>query len=93
MTNTRRIRFDGADSDFMYFSTPSWSRFDVRIRHELHVDKRDGRIGCSCEDAAYRKRFGNLVPTGNENPCKHATKLAQTCQRIISEGLTQAIAA
>jgi hypothetical protein len=67
---TRRIRVTGKDSDFLHLATPSWTRMDGP-EHDLWVSLKDGTIGCSCEDASYRKKQGALMPTGKETPCKH----------------------
>lgn len=72
---TRRIRIDGNDSDYMYFSTKSWSRPGSDIRHELTIDKRTGQIKCTCENATYRpeRRTADLLDptTGQVTACKH----------------------
>ena len=88
---TRRIRQTGADSDFLYFATPSWTRPRTKIEHDLAICKRTGRASCTCEDAMYRRKSGNLLPTGKENPCKHVAKLLDVCRRAIQRaGVTAA---
>ena len=68
------IRLDGADSEFVYFSTYSWSRPWSDIRHEIIVDRRKWTIQCSCESATYRRQLGELLGKGPDqqtNACKH----------------------
>lgn len=68
LTLARAFRFHGGDTDFWYFSTPSFTR--AGVRHDLWIDKRTGEIGCYCEDSICRHKRGHVldrVPTG----CKH----------------------
>lgn len=83
---TRAIFQTGSDSDFLYFLTPSWSRPNTKVEHDLAICKRTGHVSCTCEDALYRRKSGNLMPTGKENPCKHATKLLDVCRHAIEAG-------
>lgn len=74
------IRMDGADPDFVYFSTYSWSRPWADIRHDIVVDRRDWTISCSCEDSTYRGRVGELLgkgPNDQPNACKHQRELVR----------------
>jgi hypothetical protein len=66
----------GSDSDFMYFVSPSQTRWDVN--HELRIDKRTGQIICGCEDALYRVIRPDLLKMLAGEPqkaCKHAELL------------------
>ena len=73
MTSRTPIRFIGSDSDSLQFETQSWTRKDVI--HEVHVCKRTGLVTCSCEDAGYRHKAGNIMRVGYGHVCKHASKL------------------
>lgn len=92
LTWTRRIQFDGADPDFMYFSTPSWTR-GSRIIHHLTVCKRSGVASCTCENAYFQKRKGDVLDPESDGPCKHVRRLLQTFARIITERIETAVAA
>jgi len=67
------IRFDGSDSDFFHFSTPSWT--NKGVRYDLHVCKRTGIITCDCKDSKCRHKSPSLVeflqPEHQERACKH----------------------
>lgn len=91
----RRIRFDGACSDWIYFSTPSWTR-GSRIRHDIRVCKRTGTITCTCESLTYRGRYlkhGNILELDTGNGCKHVRAVMETFQRILKENIECAISA
>lgn len=90
---TRRIRLVGSDSDFLHFATPSWTRPKATIEHNLAICKRTGHASCTCEDALYRRKSGNLIPTDKEQPCKHVVKLLDVCRRAIERESEQAVAA
>lgn len=74
------IRFDGSDSDFLYFSTPSWSQRGVR--YDIKVCKRSGFIACDCMDSTCRHKNPNLVPfisgKESERACKHQRLLRES---------------
>jgi hypothetical protein len=89
---TRRIRFNGADDSFLYFSTPSWTR-GSKIVHEIHVDKRTGKINCGCEDGSWRHKQGDILNRESKEPCKHVQRLCSSFERIIRESLEVAVAA
>jgi hypothetical protein len=87
----RALRFDGADSDFMYFSTASRTR--KKLRHTLTVDKRSGICRCSCEDAVCRKKKGDVLDPNALEVCAHQKALLEAFSRIINEGIETAVAA
>lgn len=63
------FRHDGTDSDWMHFSTPSWTR--PGIRHDMHIARSDGLIVCECEDCQRRRKQTHLMVKGNLGGCKH----------------------
>lgn len=83
MQYSRRIRFDGADSDWIYFSTPSWSRPKSDTVHTIVVCKRTGEIRCTCEDAEYRRKVGDILEPTGTNCCKHGRSLLDNYRRIL----------
>ncbi len=89
MVYGRDIHFHGADSDFMYFGTPSWS-YRKGIVHEIVISKDTGEILCSCEDCCMRKKRGNVLDPESKIPCKHIRKLLESMSRIIKEGIETA---
>lgn len=78
----RLITFDGADSDFQYFSTPSWSRPDSEIIHEIVIDKRSGEIRCTCEDAVCRGKRGDVILKA-AHVCKHIAELQKHIKAVM----------
>jgi hypothetical protein len=69
---SRLPRFEGADGDYQYYSTPSDSRED--LRHDLYICKRTGVMMCQCEDALYRKKQPDMMEVlsgDTSNCCKH----------------------
>ena len=74
----RHPRFVGADNDVMQWATPSGSR--EGLEHEQTLDKRGPFIGiitCSCEDAMYRSRVGEVSATRTDatGACIHVKEI------------------
>lgn len=81
------IRFVGADSDFMYWVTHSWSRTrkDGKvIEYDISLDKRDGLITCTCPDAQYRGKTGDVLDLEKPHKCKHVSKLCHTLGGVLT---------
>lgn len=68
----RLLRCDGADNDFFYFSTPSWTRGN-QIEHTITIDRHTGIIRCTCEDATYRCK-SDLITQPERLPRKTGPK-------------------
>ena len=83
MAHSRRIRFDGADADYIYFATPSWSRPRSDIEHTITICKRTGEIRCTCEDAKCRRKRGDVQDLDGTNGCKHQRSLLSNYRRLI----------
>jgi len=50
--------------------TPSFTR--PGVEHEVAIDRHDGTIYCSCEDSAYRQKYGHIFDRPETtNGCKH----------------------
>lgn len=81
------VRFVGSDGDFIYFVAESSSR--KGLEHDVSISKRDGIITCSCEDAQYRQKFGDLMDMKNKWKCKHVSRLCHTLGGILSTGADQ----
>lgn len=82
----RLLRMDGADADFIWFSTDSWTRPGVGLEHTIAICKRTGVISCTCEDAVCRKKRGDLLdPTLPR--CKHAVAVVRWCKQTILKEL------
>ena len=84
----RLIRFDGADNDYIYFSTPSWTTKGVE--YELTINKRDGEVLCQCLGSRCHKKSANLVDLLEGKPtdtCKHCKVLVVAYQKLIAETL------
>jgi hypothetical protein len=88
---SRRIRFDGADNDFQYYSTPSWS--GEPVEYDITVCKADGIVKCSCMDSTCRKKSGYVLDEKGNTACKHVSKLIESMARIRREGIETALAA
>ncbi len=73
----RLVTLVGSDPDFLYFTTPSWSREGVEF--DITIDKRTGEVRCTCEDAQCRKKRPDLLellkPDHQEEVCKHVRGL------------------
>ena len=83
MAHSRRIRCDGADPDYIWFSTPSWSRPRSAIVHTITIDKRKGWVRCSCEDATCRKKKAYLMDVEAPTGCKHIRSLLTHYRSLI----------
>lgn len=80
------IRYVGADEDFMYFVTESWTRdaVDGKVKeYNLSVDKRDGSVTCSCPDADYRGKVGHVQNPRGGYTCKHVARLMKKIEDIL----------
>lgn len=60
----------GDDGNTWMWECPSFS--DSKVRYEIHVNRNDGSMWCSCMDAVCRKKNGTIV---SENLCKHCKYL------------------
>jgi len=68
------FRFDGADSDFIYFTTFSRSR--VGVEHTVVICKRTGILSCTCEDCSFRKKkFSILYREFDSLRCWHCLRI------------------
>jgi hypothetical protein len=69
------------DPDWFHFSMESRSR--KGLFHEMHVDRRNGVIVCSCEDAVYRKKRGYVLDTDSPIVCYHVGRLLHEFKAVI----------
>jgi len=77
----RMIVYDGADPEYVFYHTPSWTRQGVE--HDLWIDKETGIIHCRCEDGMCRHKMGHIFyPTGVE--CKHIRVLERMIWRVLN---------
>ena len=82
-------RYVGADHDFMYFVTESWTgdSEDGKVKeYNLSIDKRDGSVTCSCPDANYRGKVGHVQNPKGGFTCKHISRLMGKINEILDEG-------
>lgn len=82
------VRFVGSDGDFLYFVAGSSSR--KGLEHDVSVSKRDGIITCSCEDATYRQKFGDVMDLNKPWKCRHVSRLCHTLGAVLEP--TKAVA-
>lgn len=76
----------GSDADFLYFRTPSRSR--AGLEHDVVVDKRSGRVSCSCEACAYKVRTGgDLLDPRPPGACHHVCAFCATVGKIVARAL------
>lgn len=69
------IRWDGGDSDFMYFSCDSESC--PGVERSLTISKRTGELYCDCPGSVYHK-YGHFRYDDWDAPgCRHARGLRQ----------------
>ena len=83
------VRYVGADNDFLYFVTESWTgdAEDGKAKeYDLSIDKRDGSVTCSCPDANFRGKVGHVQNPRGGYVCKHASRLMQRIEEILKEG-------
>lgn len=66
----------------MHFSIESRSR--PGLRHDMHVDRRTGTICCSCEDATYRRKRGDVLDLDWNGVCWHVYRLCREFKAILS---------
>lgn len=85
MSYSRRIRCDGADSDYIWFSTPSWTRPNSDIRHTITIDKRSGWVRCGCEDAKFCKKKAYLLDFDAPTGCKHIKSLLSNYRSLLED--------
>ena len=81
------IQFVGADSDFIYWITKSWSRTmeNGRLKeYDISVSKRDGFITCTCPDAQMRGKVGDVMDLTKPHVCKHVSKLCHTLGGVLA---------
>lgn len=81
---SRLVKLVGSDADYLYFTTPSWSRKDLKF--DITIDKETGEIRCSCEDAVCRAKRPYLLDMfGDEKPvhCKHVAGLIIAYRRLL----------
>ena len=63
------LHFDGADDDYFYFSTSSWS--GSGNEYTITVSKRDAIIHCTCADAVCRLKNRYTFDHAEGVFCKH----------------------
>lgn len=68
-----RIRLDGADGEYWYFSSRSWSGSDTE--YTVAVCRRTGWVECTCPDSVCRRK-GSYWWKPN-NLCKHAREVVR----------------
>lgn len=83
------VRCNGADGDFIYFSTPSSSgavNEDGSPKwYDVNVGKRDGIITCTCPDAEYRAKFGLVNDPTRGHTCIHIRRCMAMLEKILEE--------
>ena len=78
MDAKEHLWFDGADSDFIYFSVRSRSRGggSEPLRHTVTICKRTGFISCLCEDSQFRCKTSR-IDDASPNLCYHSRAIMQ----------------
>lgn len=84
MDAKEHLWFDGADSDFIYFSVRSRSRGGggEPLRHTVAICKRTGFISCLCEDHLYRCK-GSRIDDPNPYLCYHCRAIMQWAGQLV----------
>lgn len=83
---TTKVRLDGADEDFIYFSVPSSS--NPREEYTVAIWKRSpllGWIECTCPDAEYRMRGAYLDDSSNGVLCKHGRQVLREINKVLGD--------
>ena len=73
------VRWDGSDSDYMWFSVPSFT--DHENEYTLTIDKASGWIKCECMDAVCRRKGTPLIGAKREELCKHGRVLLAAIEK------------
>lgn len=76
----RDFQFDGADSDFIYFTARSRSE-EEGPTHTVTICKRTGIISCTCKDCMFRKKkYSILNPLAQR--CWHQRRILQSADYL-----------
>lgn len=78
-----KLHFDGADSDYIWFSAPSWS--GTNVEYTISIRKADGVIACTCLDAECRRKNGWRYDDPDAILCKHAAAVVAWIRRKLNE--------
>lgn len=82
--HTTPLSFDGACSDFLYFSALSRSRGGGAepLVHTVVICKRSAVISCTCEDSTYRSK---KAPIDSANPdlCYHSHQILRWARSVV----------
>ena len=76
------INCDGADNDYWYFSTRSWS--GTAEEYTIVIDRRNGTIQCTCMDAVCRHKTDRIYAK-TPNVCKHARAVLRWAAQLTGE--------
>lgn len=60
------------------------------VEYDVSLSKRDGIITCSCPDAQYRGKTGNVMRLDKPHRCKHVSKLCHTLGAVLAPPLAVA---
>ncbi len=79
------MSFDGACSDFIYFSALSRSRGGGAdpLRHTVAICKRTGFISCTCEDSSYRTKTAR-IDERDPRLCWHSRQILRWARSVTS---------
>ena len=56
---------------------------DTIKEYNISLSKRDGIMTCSCPDAEYRCKTGDVMRLEKNNVCKHARRLLHTIGGVL----------
>lgn len=73
------IKFDGADADFIWFSTHSWT--GGPDDYTIAICKRTGIVSCTCMDASCRRKR-DLITAEQPRICKHAQAVLRWADQL-----------
>lgn len=79
------FRPQGADNDFVYFWTPSWTRSE-HPGHDVVLDRRALFVSCGCEDCRMRFKGVSLLSDGRQG-CKHIKAFLRDLGPVLREAL------
>lgn len=80
-----KFRLTNKCPDFLMMETGSRSR--AGLEHTVAVCKRTGVVSCSCEDAVYRHKTGDLLDPVSPHACFHVRAFCAGAGKIIAAAL------
>lgn len=77
----RMIVFDGADSERLYYHTPSWTT--PGLSYDMWIERETGNMHCECMDAVCRRKQAYVLDALAAGGCKHLKQLAKLIRHAL----------